>query len=143
MFNIQIDAKDTIGTLNGVAERVGDLRTPLNEFAAWKEGQLKQNFNREIDPDGNPWAELAPSTLDQKRKRGAPLQVLTDTGTLKSGIAAQPARADGVAISSEAGSEYGIWHLKGTRRMPQRVYLGFGQNDGEVLRGFIEDHIAP
>lgn len=142
MFDFLIDTREVRQALGDLSDRAADLRQPLNEFAAYKEGQLKQNFNRQVDPDGNPWAPLAPSTLDQKRRRGAPLQILTDSAVLKSGITAQPATANTVTIASVAGSEYGIWHLRGTRTMAQRVYLGFGQRDGEILRGFIEDHLS-
>ena len=142
MFGIEIDSTDVEKRLAALREQAQDFSAPLAEFALWKERQLKNNFSKQIDPDGNPWEPLADSTLDDKRRRGAPLDILTDTATLKSGIEAMPATRDEAGVASTAGAEYGILHQKGTQRLPQRRYMGWSPGDADVAIGFIERHLG-
>ena len=127
MFEIQAEADGVLRILAETEARTRSWRPALNEAALFLERETKQNFQKQQDPDGNPWKPLAESTLRAKLRRRAPKAILRDTSTLVSGIAARPASDNQVSVETTAGAEYGIWHQLGTRRMPQRRYIGFSQ----------------
>lgn len=154
MFAIETEAESVLRIIAETEARTRDWRPALNEAALYMERETKENFLKQQDPDGNPWKPLAQSTIDSKlrpkRKRkgkrigksNTPRAILRDTSTLVSGIAARPASDTQVSVETTAGSEYGIWHQLGTRRMPQRRYIGFSQRHidrvQQILLSYLE-----
>ena len=142
MFEIQTEADGVLRILAETEARTRNWRPALNEAALFLERETRQNFLKQQDPDGNPWKPLAESTLKSKLRRRAPRAILRDTSTLVSGIAARPASRNQVSVETTAGAEYGIWHQLGTRRMPQRRYMGFSQRYidrvQEILLSYLE-----
>ncbi|MBE7384386.1 MAG: phage virion morphogenesis protein [Leptolyngbya sp. SIO1E4] len=142
MFDIETEADGVLRVLADTEDRLRNWRPALNEAALYMEREVKQNFLKQEDPDGNPWVPLAQSTLEQKRKRKAPLVILRDTASLVSGIAARPASDTQASVETTAGAEYGIWHQLGTEKMPQRRYMGFSQRHIDAIElimvGYVE-----
>ena len=154
MFEIQTEADGVLRILAETEARTRNWRPALNEAALFLERETKQNFQKQQDPDGNPWKPLAESTIRAKlrarKRRGktippssTPRAILRDTSTLVSGIAARPASDTEVSVETTAGDEYGIWHQLGTRRMPQRRYIGFSQRYIDRVQEILLRYLEP
>lgn len=76
------------------------------------------------DPDGHPWAPWSDGTHGSRQKKGNVGQgLLWDSGTLLHSMYVQTNVAS-VVIGSEV--DYAHWVQDGTRRMPARQFLGWG-----------------
>lgn len=152
------DAANLLKVLADTEDRLKNWRPGLNRAAAYLELETKQNFAKQRDPQGNPWKPLAKSTLERKTKvsggarrdsrgrfvgGGGGSTILRDTGALAAGIAARPASNTEASVETTAGKEYGIWHQLGTRRMPQRRYIGFSEQSiqrvAQILKDYLEE----
>lgn len=80
------------------------------------------HFDAKAGPFGSwkPWAESTAA-----RRRGGSL--MEDTGALKSSVDYD---ARGLTVWGSFGPHYGIYHHKGTRKMPARVFMGW--TGGEI-----------
>jgi len=137
MFEIDVEAN----ALRATDDLIARLRNPekaLGEVGAYLEGKAKQRFLQEKDPQGNPWAPLAPSTIADKQRRGAPLKILRDRGILMSSIAF---RVSGAEVRVGTSQEYAIWLQKGTGKMPSRPFMGFEPTDADAIAGIFRRHI--
>ncbi|NER90353.1 phage virion morphogenesis protein [Moorena sp. SIO3A2] len=105
-----------------------DLTKPLRESMAYVDSRTKLRFLREVDPDGKPWAPLAPSTL--KRKKGT---ILRETGRLINSLTWTVAADSAVYFTNVF---YSIYLHFGTRFMPARPILGLSQKDIETIKSF-------
>jgi len=64
-----------------LAERLGDVTTPLNDVAEYLHLSTDDRFRRKVGPDGSPWAPLAPSTLARKKRNKE--KILRESGMLQ------------------------------------------------------------
>lgn len=104
---------------------------------------VENNFNTEADPDGSPWAELAPSTVRQKRLRGLDTRKLRATGKGKQSIKVTVV-GESVEVSYD---EHMVHHQHGTRKMPQRKFAPDDRNVetgklGDVLQADVEEYLS-
>lgn len=124
MSQLKITVED-LGTSELLESKIKKLgrRGPLMRNA----GQLAKretllNFARQVSYTDAPWADITAAT----KKRKGSSKILEDEGILKGGIALTSANKDEAIVQSTAGSEYGIFHQKGTSKMPARPYIGIG-----------------
>lgn len=113
-----------------------------------------ERFDKEVDPDDNPWARLSRSTvLRRKRKPGTRMKngrpkILDDSGSMRAAIKAIRGRADGaVYTNTGAGVRIGITdpkqlakafvHQRGWDRTPQRRFLGVGRKDTDAISAML------
>lgn len=124
MGQIKITVKD-LGTSELLESKLkklnsrGRLMRSAGQFA---KRETLLNFARQMSYNDAPWAALSSST--QSRKGSS--KILQDEGILKGGIALTSANQDQAIVQSTTGSEYGIYHMKGTSKMPARPYIGVG-----------------
>lgn len=137
MFEIDVQANVLTAT-DELITRLRDPSKPLGEVGAYLEAKAKQRFLREQDPDGNPWAGLAPSTIADKKRRGAPLSILRDRGLLASSIAFN---VSGAEVRVGTSQEYAIWLQRGTKKMPARPFMGFEPGDAAAISSIFRRHI--
>lgn len=77
------------------------------------------------DPEGHPWAPWSDDTANARRRRGnAARGILYDEGTLLHSMSVQVGAAS-VVIGTEV--PYAEYLQDGTRRMPARPFLGWGE----------------
>lgn len=85
-------------------------------------GALADQFRRGVDPYGNGWAPLKPSTLKQ---HGPP--PLTYKGQLSGGTRAEPMGNGRIGLTIRIGARYGAFHQVGFRvgktKVPARKIL--------------------
>lgn len=122
--------------------------------------RIKRNFDKAIDPEGNPWPKLSPKTIERKRQKGSPYATtpLKESGDLYRSIQIIRGRADGVfaintglgvriGVTSEQANEYakiqnyGGYSGKPLHRIPARRYFGITQRDVIASRGFVARQI--
>ncbi len=96
--------------------------------------EIRQQFDAGVDPYGEAWAPLLPSTV--KRKRGD-ARILRRTDALSSETVARPTRGSGIEITS---LPYGGVHQVGDgSRMVARPVLPDGDELPEAWQDIIED----
>ena len=136
MLQFDIDASDVLRVTGSLVEKLADFKKPLTDSSLFMERQTKQRIIKQQDPDGKAYAPLRPSTLRRKKTNA----ILIESGRLVSGIQAKPPSGNEVAV--EDTSNYGIWHQRGTRKMAQRAFLGFANEDIEGVRSIFGDYLS-
>lgn len=105
---IEVDVSGRAGhELRKIADRAGDLADAQREFGEYLLGAHERRFEAEVDPDGQPWAPLAPSTLEQKAGDG----ILRDSGRLASSLHYQ---MEGDTLLFGTNVEYAEYQQLGT-----------------------------
>lgn len=69
-FTASFESLQLDGVLSGIAQRANNLRPAFDEVGAMLQASTDLRFEREVDPDGKPWAPLAASTARAKAKAG-------------------------------------------------------------------------
>jgi phage gpG-like protein len=105
------------------------IRRAANRFFARMEEFHQFYFDAETSPEGEPWAELAQSTIDRKGHD----QILFETGRLMESLT-ERGSPDAVRdiFANEASTEvvfgtsveYSVFHMEGTTFMPARRHVG-------------------
>jgi phage virion morphogenesis protein len=94
-------------------------------------------WERQIDPDGNPWAALDPKTLRYKKKNKDKILVLE--GYMRDTLAYNT-----TSFSLELGTNLiqGATHQFGdeTRNIPARPFLGITEEDEQEIIAILHDH---
>jgi phage virion morphogenesis protein len=93
-----------------------------------------RRFDEQVDPDGVPWAPLAPSTIAAKQRKGQSSNILVATGATRASINYQIV---GNSIEVSAGTEQAPFLQEGTGDMPARVFLGLSDQDIEAIADII------
>ncbi len=129
-----------------LSKELDDLSQPLRDVAVYMKEEVMENFEREGRP--TKWTSLAASTIKQKRKaKGVSGQILEFHGKLKQSINIRSGKDEAAVFS---GVFYGVYHQTGTRKMPQRAFMPYSQNDGippfdskgiENIKAILFDHL--
>ena len=124
IFNVDI-SQSSLGFLEEIAFRVVHAEPLMNQIGSIVYDQIIDSFEHERDAsDGSPWAELAPSTIKARTRRGyTPITKLRASG--------KGERAINLSIASNTvrieyggnGTDYMSLHRSGTSRMPKRDFL--------------------
>ena len=138
MFEININANGLTAT-DDLIRRLQDFGPALGEVGAYLEGKTKLRFAKQIDPSGNPWATLKDSTIADKQRRGAPLDILIDRAILVSSFFFEVG-ADEVRLKTN--EEYLKWLQDGTRNMEARPVLGFDSDDTAAISRIFRRYIS-
>lgn len=125
MVNIEITG-NAIQVVGATKAKLNNLAPFLRKAAAYQERSTKLNFAKQSDPDGNRWASLSANTLKVKRSG----TILRETSALISSISST---VSGKSAIVTAGQSYGIFHQTGTRKMPQRKFLGISDKDRQRI----------
>ena len=119
-----MSAGDVIVAIAAPIRRLDKLSfaAPLKDVLTIMQDATADNFRREQDPAGNPWAPL-------KRKYAKSKKILVDTGDLKESVTRAGAKGSVARITRtklEFGTEipYGRYHQHGTKRMARRQFVG-------------------
>ena len=138
MFEIDIDTQGLRAT-DELISRLRDFGPALGEVGAYLEGKNKLRFAKQVDPSGNPWAPLKDSTIADKTRRGAPLEILIDRAILVSSFFFEVS-ADEVRLKTN--EDYLKWLQDGTRNMEARPVLGFEPGDSDAISRIFRRHIS-
>ncbi|MBK5005279.1 phage virion morphogenesis protein [Pseudomonas sp. S32] len=133
ILEVAYDASVVGRELELLVERLGSLRTPLNDIAEYLHISTDSRARRQIAPDGSPWAPLSPRTL--ARKKGT--KILRDSGALLDTLRHQVSD-DGLDFGTDR--PYGAIHQDGGKiehaARSQQVY--FKEKGGVVGNRFVK-----
>ncbi|MBP2843749.1 phage virion morphogenesis protein [Pseudomonas sp. PNP] len=133
ILEVAFDASVVGRELELLIERLGSLRTPLNDIAEYLHMSTDARARRQVAPDGTPWAPLSPRTL--ARKKGN--KILRDSGALLDTLRHQ-VTDDGLDFGTDR--PYGAIHQDGGKiehaARSQRVY--FKEKGGVVGNRFVK-----
>lgn len=132
--------------LRNLAGAITDGANPPRNATDLGELMLQENrirFKGQVDPDDRLWPQSA-----RAKKRGGP--TLFDDGFLFNSLGVRDeALAAGVGtvaifsnVVGKRGRRYSRFHQDGTRFHIARPFLGFSQNDQEIMVDFIAGRIA-
>lgn len=111
---------DELAALSRNLRRLAEVPSRMATKAA--EGisdAIQQQFDAGVDPYGEPWEPLAPSTLARKQGPG----ILDETSAMRDGIEVAPTGGAGVGITFNDKPDVAMYHQYGTARMPARKIL--------------------
>lgn len=148
-------------------QRIATIRSNLNlppmidELGRLLLRRTIDRFDRQVDPDGNPWKPLAPVTMRRRGEMGYPeLPALRRSGTLRAAIQVLKGSASGstyintgaslrIGVDSRAGSyervggspvsvaQVARYMQNGTPNVPARRFLGIGRLDVKAVDSYL------
>jgi len=143
--HIDVDFGEFTERIGTLLTRIDDAEPVLASFGEYLIGEHQDRFDREVDPEGNRWADLAPETWARKRIP----KILTETSTLRDDVVYDAGKAS-LAIGTNV--EYGAVHQFGadfsimsTRRrvkIPARPYIGVTPADVEELHEMLKEYLG-
>lgn len=152
--NRYVRGAQRLGTRISRIKQVLSVAVVVELAGPYMKRRTLERFDREVDPDENPWKKHAPSTLRRRRskpgtrmKNGRP-KILEDSGQMRNAIRAIRGRADGaVYTNTGAGVRIGITdpkqvpkafvHQRGWEHVPQRRFLGVGRKDTDAISAML------
>lgn len=126
--NLTVD-KNMIKAITG---RLSDMSGPLSSVSRQKLADIEKQFKNFVDPDGNKWSPLKPSTLRTKRVNKD--KILTRYGKLRSSFYT---KVDKHNLTIRTDNEYAVYHQFGTVKMAKRLILKFTDSDYKNLRKLV------
>lgn len=144
------DTKFTNGAAR-LSKRIATIRANLQLPVLTREiGELllrrtHDRFDQEVDPDGEPWRELAAATIIAKRRMGYGARgKLKRTGKLRDSIKLLRGNVAGslytntgagvrIGVEDPAVAKYGRVHQNSSRTVPRRRFLGIGRLDVKAV----------
>jgi len=124
IFNVDVN-KSSLRTLEEIAFRVVNAAPLMNEIGSIVYDQIIDSFENERDAsNGSPWAELAPSTIQARQRRGyTPITKLRASGRGERAITLSIASNTLRIEIGGGGTEYMQYNREGTRRIPRRDFI--------------------
>jgi phage virion morphogenesis protein len=135
--------------LEQLEEKLRGLAAPkdyglvLQDVSRQVREDTRDRFNREVDPDGASWAELAESTIE---KKGHDVR-LFETGALLLSLGnVEEITTDSLECGTD--DEKAGWHQNGTKdgHVPARPFVGFNergmQSIEDQVADFVEEEVA-
>jgi len=128
---------DLSRNLKRAISRSRNLERPLKLIGM----QMLKSTDKTFKEEGRPkWKPLADSTIAQRRKgprATRKIAILQDTGQLKRAITFQIKRPSIIQWGPNRTAPYGIFPQLGTRKMPQRKFLGMYPEDQQRIKQII------
>lgn len=139
------------GELVRQAKRARNAGTIMAALATDQAERVRDRFKDEVGPGRVPWAPLAPATIARRRKMfpGAPISILRMRGHLTGGIV-HTSTASGFTVGTDGAVEkYAAIHQfggeagrDGAVTIPARPYLGFDEEDVDILSEELLDYLS-
>lgn len=134
MLDVEVSDSQVGELLAKLAERMGDLRTPLEDIREYLHQSTDERFRQQVGPDGSPWAPLAASTL--AKKKGP--RTLRESGDLQDTLRGQ---VQGDELLFGTDRPYGAIHQFGGKiehaARSQQAYFK-RRKDGSVGNRFVK-----
>ncbi|QLG90927.1 phage virion morphogenesis protein [Pseudomonas yamanorum] len=150
MLDVTLDASQVGKALEDLANRLGDLTTPLNDIGEYLHQSTDERFRQKVAPDGSPWAPLSPVTLARKKGTG----ILREKGTLQDTLRKQVTSTE---LAFGTDRIYGAVHQFGQKKgasgktgkgrsipwgdIPAREYLGLSADDETEVLFIIQQYL--
>lgn len=129
---------EVIAKLTQLQKKTSDLTPAMRVIGEILVASTDERFEKEIDPDGNPWTPLSPYTLFLKKQEGRINKILQRTGLMRSRTNYQ-AYPDRVVVRNN--DEKAAKHQLGIG-VKQRRFLGISAEDRQEILDTISDYLA-
>lgn len=129
-----VDNSDLKRFTGDVTKRLRDLRAPLQATQNLLEDKIAEQFQREVDPDGDAWEPLSPDTLANKEGGS----ILVKTGALRDSFVFDVEQTQLTVSSTSPVFEA---HDQGIPPNPQRKILGLNPEDRNKIAGLVKGYV--
>lgn len=126
VVSINVTDKALQQKLKEVASKVSDPSEFLEEAGQIVQLGTDQRWEKEIDPDGNRWAENSEYTRRLKREQGRIDKILQSSGRARASI---NYRIEGDTVIIGTNVEYMVKHQLGIEGQKKREFLGISDED--------------
>jgi phage gpG-like protein len=115
-FSVTFNTGEVSSFLSVLSQKLQNPAPVSKQIAEIVKNSIDEGFEREVDPSGNPWDQLAPSTIENRSRRGlVPIKILSATGKGKRAIKVDY-RGSNIQVSYGGNStEYMQFHRKGKK----------------------------
>lgn len=142
-LSVKLEGSDKLQIkVDGVHKAI-EIRDILDQAAAMILARIRQRFLDQTAPDGTKWPVSAAAL--ERAASGRDGGTLFDTGKLFHSIQVHTEGENSRAISTDAandhGVQYGVFHQYGTIHLPKRPFLGFSDDDIQLVEKMIEKRL--
>lgn len=149
-FGIEVHDEPIRSAFAALGARLDDLTPAFDEIGKTLSDRTLLRFERQRDPDGNPWTPHAPATVMRRALRGGSgtgsAQILIDSARLRNSITHVAGR-DRVSVGTnviyaaihQLGGQAG---RGGAATIPPRPFLGLDAADREDIPEILKRHLA-
>lgn len=117
-------------TFKDITSRLKDLTPVMRAIGEYLVYATDERFKGEIDPQGVPWKQLSPKTIEQKIRQGRINKILQSTGVMRSRVNFQ---ATSTSVRVGISDRKAVFHQLGIG-VPQREIIGLNsENKQQVL----------
>ncbi len=138
VVSINVTDKALQQKLKEVASKVSDPSELMEEIGQIMLLSTDQRWEKEIDPDGNRWAENSAYTRRLKREQGRIDKILQSSGRARASINYKVDR-DQVTIGTNV--EYMVKHQLGIEGQKERKFLGISDEDKVEIAIAADDYL--
>ncbi len=138
VVSINVTDKALQQKLKEVASKVSDPSELMEEIGQIMLLSTDQRWEKEVDPDGNRWAENSEYTRRLKREQGRIDKILQSSGRARASINYKVDR-DQVTIGTNV--EYMVKHQLGIEGQKKREFLGISDEDKVEIAIAADDYL--
>ncbi|EAU53535.1 phage virion morphogenesis protein [Mariprofundus ferrooxydans] len=147
IISIEYDDKAITEALERLQKATGDLEPAFIDIGEHLLESTQQHFADQVDPDGNPWAELTDATKARKKKNAD--KILIGEGDLM-GFMRYNADHNGLAFGSDRiyaamqqfGGETAANSAIPGKTIPARPFLGISADDEQAIIGIVSHYLS-
>lgn len=140
---IEVRNGQVITNLRRIVKELNNPTPALKLVGALAQRAIQRNFRNQRDPQGKPWARLAPATIKARRNRNkSSIQILVDSARLKNSLTTPDAlqvSASEVRIGTNvkyaaihnfgAGARSSVKTHRSFGAIPKREFMGVSKED--------------
>ena len=138
-MEIQLNTSDADRVFKIIKQGVTDATPLMNAITNSLRRGVEDCFDEEVTPDGSPWAELSPRTLESKRRKGLSLKKNIASGRMSREISYK-VYSDRVEIRAEA--PYSEYANKRRQFLPEKELGVRGEAQLEAIADRYLDKLA-
>lgn len=139
VVSITINDRATREAIKLLQQKAINLEPAHKQIGEYLVLSTDERFRTETDPDGNKWTPLKAKTIQRKQAEGKILRVLQATGLMRSRINYS---ADDRQVTIGTSDRKAPFHQLGTSKIPQRRFLGLGENDIAEVQAIYQEHLT-
>lgn len=137
-ISVEIDDREVLQAIQRLQDAGGNLQGAFADIGEYLLISHRERWDRQVSPEGEPWAPLAPQTIKRKKKNRDKVLVLE--GDLRDLLRYQDS-----PDSLEFGTDriYGASHQFGREEagIPARPFLGISDEDRVGILDILRDHL--
>ena len=150
-LRIELTIAEATDLIERLENRLGDLTPAMKGVGEYMLLRARERFDDEVDPSGQKWQALEPSTVRSKQRRktkpgkrarvrAEATDILRESNLLRDTIAYN---ADSTSVRVGTPQEYGIFHQSDEPRskIPPRKFLGVNAEDLVEIDAIVSDYL--